>query len=67
LSRYLDREIAKGPFQFSSQAATCYCQSNHLKVEAIRLVPWPRTQQANLPAYISTLTLLNAERQAGKL
>jgi len=35
LSRYLDREIAKGPFRPSSQAATCYYQSNHSKIEAI--------------------------------
>jgi len=30
-----DHEIAKGRFRFSSQAATCYYQSNHSKVEAI--------------------------------
>jgi len=29
LSRYLDQETAKWPFQSSSQAATCYYQSNH--------------------------------------
>jgi len=57
----------KGPFRSSSQAATYYYQSNHSKVKAIPLsVTCPRTQQANLPAYLqfSTLTLLNAERQA---
>jgi len=29
LSRYLGQEIAKWPFRSSSQAATCYYQSNH--------------------------------------
>jgi len=29
LSRCLDQETAKGPFRSSSQAATCYYQSNH--------------------------------------
>jgi len=37
LSRYLDQETAKGPYRSSSQAATCYYQSNHSKVEAIPL------------------------------
>jgi len=35
--RYLDQETAKRPFRFSSQAATCYYQSNHSKVEVIPL------------------------------
>jgi len=26
---YLDQETAKWPFWYSSQAATCYYQSNH--------------------------------------
>jgi len=34
LSRYLDQETAKGPFQSSNQAATCYFLSNHSKVQA---------------------------------
>ena len=38
----------------------------HIKVGASRLVPCPRTQQANLPA-CSPQSPLNAERQAGKL
>jgi len=29
LSRYHEQETAKGLFRFSSQAATCYYQSNH--------------------------------------
>jgi len=32
---YLDQETAKWPFWSSSQAATCYYQSNQSKVEAI--------------------------------
>ena len=38
----------------------------HIKLGATRLVPCPRTQQANFPAY-SPQNTLNAERQAGKL
>jgi len=60
--RYLEQETVKGPFRSSSQAVTCYYQSNHSKVEAIP----PKSQQAKLPAYLHT-NLLNAERQAGKL
>jgi len=66
MSRYLGQEKAKGPFRSSGQAATCYYQSNHLKVETIPLSPCRRTQQANFRP-ISTIILLNAERQAGKL
>jgi len=33
----LSHATAKGPFRSSSQAATCYYQSNHLKVEAFPL------------------------------
>jgi len=36
-SRYLDKETANRPFQSSSQAATCYYQSNHSKVETFPL------------------------------
>jgi len=42
LSRYLDQETAKGPFRSSSQAATCYYQSNHSKVEEIPLSALPK-------------------------
>jgi len=35
--RYLDQKIAKRPFRPSSQAATCYYQSNHSKTESIPL------------------------------
>jgi len=33
LSRYLDQETAEGPFRSSCQAATCYYQSNHSKIQ----------------------------------
>jgi len=39
---YLDQETAKWPFRSSSQAATCYYQSNHPKVEAIPLSALPK-------------------------
>jgi len=34
LSRYLDQETVKGPFQSSSQAVTCHYLFNHSKVKA---------------------------------
>jgi len=37
LTTYLDQETAKEPFRSSSQAATCFYQSNHSEVEAIPL------------------------------
>jgi len=52
------RRVAGVPFRFSSQAATCYCQSNHSKVAYGHK---KRTYRS-----ISTLIFLNAERQAGK-
>jgi len=42
----------------SCQAATCYYQSNHSKVEAIPLSAFQKTQQANMPAYIHTISLM---------
>jgi len=39
--RYLDQETAKKSFWFSNQAATCYYQSNHSKIEAIPLSALP--------------------------
>jgi len=38
--------------RFLSQAAICYYQSNHLKVEAVLLSALPKGQKANLPAYL---------------
>jgi len=40
--RYLYQETAKGPFWFSSQASTCYYQSNQSKVEAILFSALPK-------------------------
>jgi len=42
LSRNLDQETAKGPYRSLSQAATCYYQSGHSKVEAILLSALPK-------------------------
>jgi len=42
LSRYLDKETAKDPFRSSRQAATCYYQFNHSKLEAIPLSAMPK-------------------------
>jgi len=58
------RRQRSGLFGLPSHAATCYYQSNHLKVEAIPLSAKDTTSY--LPA-IATLILLNAERQARKL
>jgi len=44
----------KWPFRSSSQAATCYYQSNHSKVYNNKS---PRIQQTNLPAYLHTIPL----------
>jgi len=48
LSRYLDQETAKGPFRSTSQAATCYYQSNHSNVEAISLSALPKDTTSHL-------------------
>jgi len=40
----LGQETAKLLFRSSSQAVTCYYQSNHSKLEAISLSAWPRAQ-----------------------
>jgi len=48
LSRYLDQETAKGSFRSSSQAATCYFQSNHSKVEVITLSALPKDTRSEL-------------------
>jgi len=54
LFRYLNQETAKRPFRFSSQAVTCYYQSNHAKVEAIPLSALPKdttSELAGLPLH----------------
>jgi len=43
----LGQETAKWPLQSSSQAATCYYQSNHSKGEAILIVSCPRTSEVD--------------------
>jgi len=50
------RQRSQAALRSSSQAATCYYQSNHSKLEAIPLNACPRTQQANLPAYLHTIS-----------
>jgi len=49
-----------------SQAATCYYQSNHSKVEAILLSVLSKDTSGEL-AGLSPHYFLNGERQAGKL
>jgi len=39
---------SEGPFRSSSQAATCYYQSNHSKVEAIMLSALPKDTTSEL-------------------
>jgi len=46
--KVLDQETAKWPFRFSSQAATCYYQSNYSKVEAIPLSVLPKDTKSEL-------------------
>jgi len=57
-----DQETAKGPFRSSSQAATCYYQSNHSKIEAIPCLAQGHSKRTY--RLIFTLFLINAERQA---
>jgi len=65
LSWYLDQETANESFRSSSQAATCYYQSNHSKVEAILLSTFPKDPQlANLPAHLHTIPwMLNVKQK----
>jgi len=53
-------------FWSSSQAATCYYQSNHLNVEAIPLSTLPKNKTSELTGLLFTLFLFYAKRQAGK-
>jgi len=48
LSIYSDQQTAKWPFQSSIQAATCYYQSNHSKVEAFSLSALPKDTTSKL-------------------
>jgi len=62
------QETAKGTFRSSSQAATCYYQSNHSKVQAIPLSTLPKgTTIKRTSRPIFTLSIFYAERQAEKL
>jgi len=63
----LGLETAKEPFRSSSQAATCYYQSNHSKVEAIPLSALPKDTTSESCRPISILSLFYAKRQARKL
>jgi len=56
--RYLNQETGKWPFRSSSQAATCYYQSNHSKVEAIPLRALPKDTTRELLAYLYTIPLM---------
>jgi len=56
---YLNQETAKGPFRFSSEAVTCYYESNHAKAEAVSLSALPKdATKANLAAYLHTIHFL---------
>jgi len=68
LSRYLNQETAKRPLWFSSEAVTCYFQSNHAKVETIPLSALPKDTTSELAQLTFTLFIFfYAERQAEKL
>jgi len=47
----------KGPFWSSSQAATCYYQSNHLKVEVIPFKYHAQGTTSELDSIVFTLSL----------
>jgi len=63
LSRYLDQETEKEPSRSSSQAATCYNQSNHSKVEAIPLSTLPIKDTTSDLSICSQHYPFNAEHQ----
>jgi len=67
LSRYLDQKTANGLFRSSRQAATCYYQSIHSKIEAITLSALPKDTTSVYFPGCSSHYPFNAERQAGKL
>jgi len=67
LSRPIDQETAKWSFRSSSQAATCYYMSNYSKVGAIPFKCFVQGHNKRTCWPISTLTVLNAERHAGKM
>jgi len=48
-----ERKDSEGPFRSSSQADTCYYQSNHLKVEAIPLSAFVQGTKSELSSLAS--------------
>jgi len=63
LSKYLNQEIAKRPFEFWGEAVTCYYQSNHAKVESISLSTLPKDTTSELVGYLHTIHFFYAERK----
>jgi len=56
-SKYLDHELANGPFGLPSQTATYYYQSNHSKTEEIPLSALPKDTISELAGLIFTQSL----------
>jgi len=66
LTRYLDQETVKKPFGHRAKLS-CFCQSNHSKDTQANGTCYPKTKQANLPAYLHTITLmLNVKQRSCK-
>jgi len=63
--RYLDQETVKCPFQSSSQAVTCYYQSNHSKVKPVSFKRLSQGHNKRTCPLIFTLSLfmLNVEQE----
>jgi len=67
LSWYLNQTTAKGPFQSSSQAVTCYHQSTDSKVKAILLSALPKDTTGKLVGLPSHYPLmLNVKQESCK-
>jgi len=60
-------KTAKGPYRFSSQAATCYYQPNHSKGRGNPVKCLAQGHNKRICRPVFTLLLLDAKRQAGKL
>jgi len=66
LSSYVVQETAKRPLRSSSQAITCYYLSNRSKVETpVKCLAQGHNKRTCRPIF--TLSLFDAERQAGTL
>jgi len=62
----LNQETAKKSFGFSSEAVTCFYQSNHAKVEAILLSALPKdttSELAGLPSHYPFFMLWTSSRE----